>query len=78
MWQDGSMNQQPREFFWMASKCFTGWRCTGCGWARRIVRLGVSAEKEKRDAKAAFDEHQCRSYPLERNSCVDQPLEPIH
>jgi hypothetical protein len=60
-----------REFLWVKSKSFTGWRCGACGWVRLIPRLGTSAEAEKEDAKAAFDKHKCKANPLKRKPRED-------
>jgi hypothetical protein len=60
-----------REFLWIETKSFTGWRCGACGWVRLIPRLGTSAEAEENDAKATFDAHVCKTHPRERKPSED-------
>jgi hypothetical protein len=49
------------------AKRFSGWECSGCGWAfptgnGRMVDREQSPEA---NAKAAFDQHECKKYPRE-------------
>jgi len=60
-----------REFLLVETNSFTGWRCGACGWAWVIPRLATSAGAEKKDAKAVFDAHVCKTKPLKRNPRED-------
>jgi len=48
------------------TETFTGWACTGCGWAKPLPRIVEPEGNPPKDIESDFANHDCAKHPRER------------